>query len=290
MLADVFFPKEANHYLKQEYAVRKQRRPHYSLRAFARDLGVSPSTLSEFLNGKTGFSKERVAAIARKIHLNEEQTEHFWDLNVVKYSHIENEKRLAIQRSTRRAESLKSFLSLDQFEMVSNWYHLVILELIDLDLKFQDIHKLASTLEISEAETEEAIARLERLGMLKKESGVLKSATPQTLVGNGTSSLAIRKYHHQMMEKASEALDIQAVDERGFRSIVFSMNHQDISNFKRDLVLMTNQLIDKYHSPKNKDLVSALNVQFFHFNIDENQNDSKNEAKDEVKCGDHEKV
>ena len=58
-----YLPKDASSYLQEELALRKARRPQYSLRAFARDLGMSPSALSEFLAGQQGMSKDRAVGI-----------------------------------------------------------------------------------------------------------------------------------------------------------------------------------------------------------------------------------
>lgn len=53
-MEDMSFARHAAWYLNNEFTLRKQRRPYYSLRAFARDLSVSPSTLSDLLNSKKG--------------------------------------------------------------------------------------------------------------------------------------------------------------------------------------------------------------------------------------------
>jgi hypothetical protein len=50
--------------LKEELELRRKKNPRYSLRAMARDLGVSPSCLSRTLNGKTKMNSEREERIA----------------------------------------------------------------------------------------------------------------------------------------------------------------------------------------------------------------------------------
>lgn len=45
------------HYMLSEFEGRKSRNPGYSLRAFARDLGLAAPKLSEILRGKGGLSE-----------------------------------------------------------------------------------------------------------------------------------------------------------------------------------------------------------------------------------------
>ena len=56
--------------IKQVYTERKTRNKKYSLRAFARDLDIPVSSLSELLSGKSGISKERAIKVADKLNLS----------------------------------------------------------------------------------------------------------------------------------------------------------------------------------------------------------------------------
>ena len=55
--------------LKAELEKRQRANARYSLRAFARDLGVSPSNLSEILQRKAGLSRIKAQEIAKKLNL-----------------------------------------------------------------------------------------------------------------------------------------------------------------------------------------------------------------------------
>jgi transcriptional regulator with XRE-family HTH domain len=44
-------------FLKNEFANRKKRNAKYSLRALARDIGVSHSVISEYMSGKRNITK-----------------------------------------------------------------------------------------------------------------------------------------------------------------------------------------------------------------------------------------
>lgn len=57
------------HMLKQAFASRKERNPRYSLRGFARFLGVDPTFLSKLISGKLLLSLDQADKITRKLNL-----------------------------------------------------------------------------------------------------------------------------------------------------------------------------------------------------------------------------
>ncbi|MCB0418879.1 MAG: helix-turn-helix transcriptional regulator [Bdellovibrionaceae bacterium] len=60
--------------LMQELGRRKERNPHYSLRALARDLELSAASLSRIMSGKTALSISSVRRIVLGLELSPEET------------------------------------------------------------------------------------------------------------------------------------------------------------------------------------------------------------------------
>ena len=54
--------------LREELAARTETNPQYSLRAFARDLGIGSARLSEVLNGNTGLSRPAAEPLSPGLH------------------------------------------------------------------------------------------------------------------------------------------------------------------------------------------------------------------------------
>lgn len=100
--------------LKKEFELRRGRNAFYSLRAFARDLGLSPARLSEVLAGKKGISSEAAESIALKLNLDRDEKELF-SLSVDKlHSRSKSGKALAkakLKAAVSAASSLKPKLS-----------------------------------------------------------------------------------------------------------------------------------------------------------------------------------
>jgi len=66
--------------LRNELDNRFSSRPSYSLRAFARDLGPSPSQISLVLNKKLGLSKKSAVSISSRVNWAEAERALFCDL------------------------------------------------------------------------------------------------------------------------------------------------------------------------------------------------------------------
>lgn len=61
--------------IRLEYTLRRTRNPSYSLRAFARDIGIGSGRLSELLSGKRRFTPRSIERISRALKLSQEEFE-----------------------------------------------------------------------------------------------------------------------------------------------------------------------------------------------------------------------
>lgn len=67
-------------YLRKVLAEKCARNPKYSLRAFARKIGLSPSHLSRVTNGSAGISIAAAYKLALGLDLSTEETKSFVEL------------------------------------------------------------------------------------------------------------------------------------------------------------------------------------------------------------------
>ncbi|MEM7157773.1 MAG: hypothetical protein AAF799_33340 [Myxococcota bacterium] len=84
--------------LVTEFEYRRSRNSGYSLRAFARDLAMPPSTLNEVLNQRKGISSARARKLARRLGLSHDLAE------VFVLSARAQHARAAVDRSAAEAE------------------------------------------------------------------------------------------------------------------------------------------------------------------------------------------
>lgn len=258
-----YYPQDSRHYLKFEFEARKKRRPHYSLRAFARDLELSPSALSEYLNGKLTFSEERVLQVCKKIQLKTTQREHWLDLIRMESSSSKADRELAAVKVKARSSQEKGTIALHLFQVVSDWYHYALLELIDVDTKYQDHKTAAKALGIDTKTVKESWERLIQVGLAEKKDGVYKASSLATFAGEDIPSAALRNYHAGLISKSLIAQEEQTIDKKEFISIVFSFKSEDMKAIKDELYQFQVDLTNRYAQKKNKDSVYCLSTQLF---------------------------
>lgn len=251
--------------LSEEFAKRKSINGAYSLRSYARDLGISAPRLSQIMNKKQGLSIEAASSIVERLKLSQEQK--LWFCSSVGALHARssrerNEFRSKIQ-TYQKETKVFSEIELEYFKVISDWYHFAILELTYTKDFQSDPVWIAQRLGITEDEAITAIARMKGLKLLREENGTLKDVFQFLATSNDVPSLSIKNFHAQILKKATEALYEQDVNEREISSNIFSIRKEKlpeiknrIRNFRRDLEKEASEI-------KDRDSVYCLSMHFF---------------------------
>jgi uncharacterized protein (TIGR02147 family) len=254
--------------LKEELNMRCEQNPRYSLRAFARDLELSPSRLSEILNRKQGLSRKAAKKVAERLGYREDEALHFCDLVSIRHARSVREKEDAHLRLTKRqtyANKDERFqLQLDAFKIISDWYHLGILELMKMKSFRSDVKWIARRLGIPVIQVELAIDRLARVGLLSREDGELKATQADGWIPGGVPSESIRKFHRQVLQKATEAITTQPVSERVLGTHFLTLDKADLPAAAKEIERFQHEFCRKFRTdPNEKDTVYCISMQLF---------------------------
>jgi uncharacterized protein (TIGR02147 family) len=233
------------------------------MRSFARDLGVSPSRLSDVLNGRYGLSVAAATEIAKCLGLNEDETRSFCDLVEARHAR-DRRKRHEAQARVALASARYNSLSLDSFQVISEWYHFAILELATTKEFRSSSTWIARQLELNPAVVTGAVARLQRLGLLREDDrGNWFPAERFTASPDGTPSEAVKRFHRQILEKALIAIDCQTVEERDLSSMILAIDPAHIAEAKAEIKKFRRAFDAKFGSSTAKQRVYCLATQFF---------------------------
>jgi len=209
--------------LLEEFVKAQARNPNYSMRAYAKKIGIAQSAVSEILSGKRRITRKSAQRILVGLDKDQNEVEELINSNASggtqKYSRIE----------------------IDTFQVISDWYHFAILSLAETKDFQSSASWIANRLGISERTAETAIETLLRLKMLAKDSqGHLLTTNQQFEVSPHGASTAIRKANSQNIELITAAHDLP-VSHRDFTAITlcFDPDQMDqarnmIRNFRRD--------------------------------------------------------
>lgn len=260
-MAELLF-KDATDYIKFEHELRRTRRQSYSMRAFARDLSVSPSSLNDFLKGRVGMSPSRIESIAEKLKWSEMRKEHFTDLVRAKFDKDPGVRRASFMKMKSRLKDSSYGLSVDSFKVISDWYHLVIRELCDVK-DGMTISRVAEELSLSPLTAGKAIRRLIKLDLLKETEKGLKSTEFGSHFGDEAPSEAIVEFHTQILELAQKAMREIPFEDRESHSLIFSVPKAKLPKMHAELKTAILQIANKYAHGANMDTIQALSLQVF---------------------------
>jgi uncharacterized protein (TIGR02147 family) len=250
--------------LRDQLNVRIKANPRYSLRAFARDLNVAPSRLSEILNGKQGLSKESALKLAKKLGFTKEEIAIFCDLVESIHARSRLSQDVAKVRLQKHLidQSYKS-LQVDAFTAVSDWYHFAIIQLMKLDGFQSDPDWIAQKLEINRSEVIAALERLARLELIEIHGKQYRTNQDYVSSPDGVPADAIKKFHKQILEKATASMFMQSVDERDFSAIIMPVDSSQIGGVKKSIKTFRRKLCRSASSAKKLDQLYCLSIQFF---------------------------
>ena len=253
--------------LKTHFRVKKAMNNGYSLRAFARDLEILPSQLSKVMQQKQGLSLEAAKRISKRLNLSLQEEEIFLK-KVEAWSSRSPKKREAAMEELEEISGSgeKEQLSRESFEVISNWIHFAILELFELEDFEVNAQTVSDFYGVDRVASEEALGNLEKTGLVTNDSGRYSSTGQQFHVESSVPSQAIQMYHHQMIQKAKDAISRQPIHQRELQSVTFAVSSEDLPEVREMVKEFRGKLEDKIlknNKSKNPNTVYALNLQLF---------------------------
>lgn len=131
-------------FLKDYLEQRQKINQSFSLRAFAKKLGISPGYLSLVLQGKKHLSEKYALLLSQEVGFNKEEESYFFLL--IDYHASSGEVKLALKRHVNiRKEQLKvTYYQSSEEKMNLRWEHLFLLALTEIVFDKEQLIQKAS--------------------------------------------------------------------------------------------------------------------------------------------------
>ena len=236
-------------HLRAELGKRCQKNPNYSLRAFARSLKIDSSSLSAILN-----EKRRVSPKIAKRLLDQLGVE-----PVVKQKIISS--MIGLEDAQPQSDEFVE-LEAEKFKVIADWEHFAIMALLETENCKHSISWIANKLAIGTGTVIEAMARLEKVGLLKKEDGRWLTTGASVSTTNEISDPALRRHNRQYIEKSLDSLERDAVEERDITGITMAIDKTKLEDAKKMIRTFRRQLC-KFLEAGRQDDVYRVNIQLF---------------------------
>ncbi len=263
--------------LNDEYQRRLEANRRYSLRAFARDIDVSAPFVSQVISGKRRLSEDRAEQIADRLGWNRTRSERFLKFVRAELTKLPKARARLLKEAGRvqgRGEKFES-ISMDQFRVISEWYHFSILELSRIaDFKL-DATSISRRLGISEPVAATAVERLKGLKLLVSASdNVLKKSLSNYSTGN-IPSAAIRNFHRQMLKKALLSIQTQDPIERDISGITMAIDPAKIPQAKIMIAEFRRELMTMLEASEKPTALYHFSAQLFRLDLVESKSKEK---------------
>lgn len=249
--------------LRERLDILKTKNNSFSLRAFARLLGVSPASLSEFLNGKRVLSPKMVMKLADRLCLTPDQ---FTELN----QKLTRDKK-GIEHNPDSSKKIVQ-LQNDQYFLVADWHYYAILCLAETKEFESDSKWIAKRLKTSQKKISEALERLLRLGLMEYNSeGKLTYQDIELSTSDDIPNTSLKKRHTENLEAAKESLFCDDVLLRDFSFATLAIDPSKLPEAKKMIREFQDKLYDFLESGEKKEVYEICMQIFPRTNISKDE-------------------
>jgi transcriptional regulator with XRE-family HTH domain len=216
--------------LQKKFQESQARSTRFSQRAMAKKLGISSGALSEILKAKRAVSPKLAQKLADQLQLSPSER-----------------KQAGIAVPSAKTPEFQ--LSADAFQLISEWWHLAILNLTTTKGFRSDSSWIAGRLGLPRAKVDEAIHRLKRLDLLKEDNrGRLSRTHVRLNTSDNIKDMAIQRAHRMDLELVDEALSRVPVSLSDITSITFSVDTAQLAKLREMIRLFQDELMEEAES------------------------------------------
>ena len=237
--------------LYEKFTELKIKNPSYSLRAFAKKLGVNSGALSSIMNGKRPVGAKLTFKIMDKLYLDPQER-----------SEILSSLPSYLVQSKKEGTHYTQ-LSADEFKGIAQWYHFAILSLMNTKGFKNDNDWISSQLGINTQTVEAALERLLRLGLIRQtKNKKLRRSAVKYRTTDDILNISLQKSHADNLELAKESLERDPVLKRDFSAITLAIDPKKISLAKEKIRKFQDEMSSLLEKGERTE-VYKLCLQFF---------------------------
>lgn len=249
--------------IQEELTLRCERNPRYSLRAFAKALGIDAGAVSRILSGKLVPSVKVAEKLVEKLDLSSSEQRQFL-VSVGAAHRARNSHRVdPIFRKLESQSVQVKELSAEIFRVIADWYHYAILELTFTPGFKSDPQWIAAELGISPLQAKLAIERLLKLSLLERNKETFRKADQKISTGEKhLTTTAHRNRQKQVLEKAIFSLENDAIESRSNTAMTMAIDPTMLPLAKEKILKFNQELCELLESGKRTQ-VYELSISLF---------------------------
>lgn len=250
--------------LNREFHIKLGNNPKYSLRSYAKFLGISPASLSRILSGQSKVTPKVFKMIGDRLNLS-----------AIQYAQIMSTLQMKkIQSNIRNVEHREmSAIEMEKFNLIADWYHHAILHMCSMKDFNKDPKWIAKRLGIKDTELIKlAIERLlenKFLGLDEKDN-YYRIDQFNMILDYNFSSMAMRERQKKILKLSAAKIDSVPIDQRDHSTVTIPVDEKLLPEIK-DRIKKFRRTLGNYIVKNNTDSEQIYELQISFFPLLENE-------------------
>lgn len=241
--------------IKEDLSQKQRANPHYSLRAYARDLGVHPATMSQIIKGNRPLPLKDSGRVVEKMNLGPKERTLF----------LESLLKSKVKLDNIKIDDLDERFMLDEshYKIIAEWEHYAVLDLFELKGFEATLLEISQRLGITENRADVVVNNLLTAGLLSAEKdATFKKVHEDVRTTEDIKSQALKDSHKEAMKMGIDKLDEIEVELRDFSSTTVAVDLDKLPEAKA-IIREFRQKMSKLLRDGEKTDVFQLAIQFY---------------------------
>lgn len=252
--------------MREELSLKQRANPHYSLRAFARDLGLHSSTLSSIFKGHRPLPVKNSKHVASKLNLGAKERTLF----------LESLYRTKTKMDEIKIDSNDDRFIIDEahYKVIAEWEHFAVETLLEVtDFEATEM-SIAQRLGITPTRAKVVVQNLLTYGLVRyDENGKLVKIHERIRTPEDVANQALRDGHKETLEMGKSKLDEIDVELRDFSSMTVAMDLSRMPEVKTIIREFRQKMMALLKDGQKTD-VCQLAIQFYPLTIPEKKKET----------------
>lgn len=240
--------------LKEALSLKQRENPSYSLRAFARDMDIHPSTMSQIIKGNRSLPFKDSAHVVNKLKLKPKDRTLF----------MESLMRIKTQIDNIKIDALDQRFMLDEsyYKIIAEWEHFAVLDLFALSDFKPTIEGITQKLDVTMNRAQVVLNNLLTCGLIEERDGQLVKVHEDIRTTEDIANKALRESHIETMKMGIQKLEEIEVELRDFSSTTVGVDLDKLPEAKT-IIREFRQKMSALLRDGRKTEVYQLAIQFY---------------------------
>ena len=242
--------------IKNHLSQKQRVNPAYSLRAFARDLGMHPGTLGKVIKGERPLPLKISRQVTEKLDLSPTEKTLFMESLLRRKTNID---LIPIAELDER-----HIVDESNYRVIAEWEHFIVIDLFEIADFERTIEDISKRLSITLNRAEVVVKNLVNSGLIKvDEEGKLECIHAGIKTTEDIESKALQQSHTETLETGLRKIKEIEVDLRDFSSMTASIDLEQLPEAKTIIREFRQKMTSLLRNGTNKTDVYQLAIQFY---------------------------